>query len=165
MPSFPTEAPADSRGGVVGHVLPVPPLDHRAEAAEFLRTRRDRIAPDEAGIIGGGRRRVPGLRREGVALLAVVSVEYYARMERGDLSRVSSEVLDRLPDVRLDEGETGHLCDLARAADPRPPRRRRHPGKQAIRPSLRRFLDATPGAPRWIRDSGDVAQLSGAASP
>lgn len=71
-------------------------MDHRAEVAQFLRSRRDRITPDEAGIIGGGRRRVPGLRREEVAMLTRVSVEYYARMERGDLSGVSPEVLDSL---------------------------------------------------------------------
>src|SRR5690625_5751949 len=71
-------------------------MDHRAEVADFLRTRRDRITPEQAGIIGGGRRRVLGLRREEVAMLAGVSVEYYARMERGDLRGVSLEVLDAL---------------------------------------------------------------------
>ena len=79
-------------------------MDHRVEAAEFLRTRRDRITPEHTGIIGGGRRRVPGLRREEVAMLAGVSVEYYARMERGDLGGVSGEVLDALARaLKLDE--------------------------------------------------------------
>ncbi|OKI46388.1 helix-turn-helix transcriptional regulator [Micromonospora sp. CB01531] len=128
-------------------------MDHRAEVAQFLRSRRDRITPDDAGIVGGGRRRVPGLRREEVAMLTRVSVEYYARMERGDLSGVSSEVLDSLSQaLQLDEAETAHLLDLAHAAGPRPPRRRGRPGEQTVRPSLRRFLDAITGAPVWIRD-------------
>ncbi|MEU2612592.1 helix-turn-helix transcriptional regulator [Micromonospora sp. NPDC007271] len=130
-------------------------MNHRAEVVEFLRTRRDRITPDQAGIIGGSRRRVPGLRREEVALLTGVSVEHYARMERGDLSGVSPEVLDSLArTLQLDETETGHLHDLARAASPRPARQRqrKRPGDHAIRPSLRRLLDAITGAPVWIRD-------------
>ncbi|GAA4390046.1 helix-turn-helix domain-containing protein [Tsukamurella soli] len=126
-------------------------MDLRAQIAEFLRTRRDRITPDQAGIIGGSRRRVPGLRREEVALLAGVSTEYYARMERGDLSGVSPEVLDRLAHaLRLDEPETEHLHDLALAAGP-PLRRHRRPAEQAVRPSLQRLLDAS-GTPMWIRD-------------
>jgi transcriptional regulator with XRE-family HTH domain len=94
---------------------------------------------------------VPGLRREEVALLAGVSFEYYARMERGDLSGVSPDALGRLCQVlHLDEAETGHLHDLARAAKPRPARRK-NPEDQAVRPSLRRLLDAIV-APVWIRD-------------
>ncbi|WP_129658308.1 helix-turn-helix transcriptional regulator [Rothia uropygialis] len=127
-------------------------MDHRAEVAEFLRGRRDRIAPEQVGLIGGGRRRVPGLRREEVAALTRVSVEYYARMERGDLSGVSPEVLDALADVLwLDEAEAAHLHDLARAASTRPPRRRRS-ADPSVRPSLQRLLDAITGAPAWIRD-------------
>ncbi len=64
-------------------------MEYRDEVSDFLRTRRDRITPEQAGIIGGGRRRVPGLRREELAMLTGVSVEYYARMERGDLRGVS----------------------------------------------------------------------------
>jgi len=128
-------------------------MDHRAEVAEFLRTRRDRITPERAGILGGSRRRVPGLRREEVALLAGVSVEYYARMERGDLTGVSPEVLDSLAEaLQLDEAETDHLHDLAKAAGPHPARRRQRTADKSIRPSLRRFLDAITGAPVWIRD-------------
>jgi len=128
-------------------------MDHRAEVAEFLRTRRDRITPERAGILGGSRRRVPGLRREEVALLAGVSVEYYARMERGDLTGVSPEVLDNLAEaLQLDEAETDHLHDLAKAAGPHPARRRQRTADKSIRPSLRRFLDAITGAPVWIRD-------------
>lgn len=128
-------------------------MDHREEVAQFLRSRRDRLTPDQVGIIGGSRRRVSGLRREEVAMLTRVSVEYYARMERGDLSGVSAEVLDSLAHaLRLDEAETTHLHDLSRAAGPRPARPRRRPGDQTVRPSLRRFLDAITGAPVWIRD-------------
>jgi len=127
-------------------------MDHRAEVAEFLRTRRDRITPDQAGIIGGGRRRVPGLRREEVAMLTGVSVEYYARMERGDLAGVSVEVLDALARaLRLDEAETDHLHDLARAAGPTRPRHKRA-AEQSVRPTLQRFLDAVTGVPMWVRD-------------
>jgi transcriptional regulator with XRE-family HTH domain len=127
-------------------------MDHRAQVAEFLRTRRDRTTPDQAGIIGGGRRRVPGLRREEVAMLTGVSVEYYARMERGDLAGVSVEVLDALARaLRLDEAETDYLHDLARAAGPTPPRRKRA-AEQSVRPTLQRFLDAVTGVPMWVRD-------------
>lgn len=121
---------------------------------DFLRTRRDRITPQQAGIIGGGRRRVPGLRREELAMLTGVSVEYYARMERGDLRGVSLEVLDALARaLQLDEAETDHLADLARAAGPTLPRRRRStPGEKAVKPQLQRFLDAVTGAPMWVRD-------------
>jgi transcriptional regulator with XRE-family HTH domain len=127
-------------------------VDHRAEVAEFLRTRRNRITPGQAGVIGGGRRRVPGLRREEVAILAGVSVEYYARMERGDLAGVSAEVLDALARaLQLDEAETDHLHDLARGAGPAPPQRKR-PAEQSVKPTLQRFLDAVTGAPMWVRD-------------
>lgn len=127
-------------------------MDHRGDVTEFLRTRRDRITPERAGIIGGGRRRVPGLRREEVAMLAGVSVEYYARMERGDLGGVSGEVLDALARaLKLDEAETDHLQDLARAADPLL-RRRRRTVERAVKPILQRFLDSVTGAPMWVRD-------------
>jgi PAS domain-containing protein len=125
----------------------------RNEVGEFLRSRRDRVSPAQAGIIGGGRRRVPGLRREEVATLADISVDYYARMERGDLRGVSPEILDSVAKaLRLDEAETDHLRDLARAADPYPARRRTPRGDQTVRPALQRFLDAVTGAPVWVRD-------------
>lgn len=127
-------------------------MDHRSEVAEFLRTRRGRIKPEQAGIVGGSRRRVPGLRREEVAFLAGVSVEYYARMERGDLAGVSSDVLESIAKaLQLDDAEIDHLADLARAAGP-PPRRSRRPADQIVRPTLQRFLDAVTGAPTFVRD-------------
>ncbi len=86
-------------------------------------------------------------------MLTRVSVEYYARMERGDLSGVSSQVLDSLSQaLRLDEAETDHLHDLARAAAPRSPRPRKSAREHAIRPSLDRLLNAITGTPAWIRD-------------
>jgi hypothetical protein len=64
-------------------------VDNQTEVCEFLRTRRARIIPQQAGILAGGHRRVPGLRREEVASLAGMSVDYYARMERGHLTAAS----------------------------------------------------------------------------
>jgi len=121
---------------------------------EFLRTRRARLTPERANLIGGSNRRVPGLRREEVALLAGVSVDYYAQLERGDLGRVSDEVLDALARaLQLDEAETAHLFNLAQAVRPSPGRRRRSPAAASrVRPSLQRFLDAITDAPAWVRD-------------
>jgi transcriptional regulator with XRE-family HTH domain len=126
-------------------------MDHRAEVSDFLRTRRDRITPAQAGILGGTRRRVPGLRREEVATSAGISVEYYARIERGDLRGVSVEVLDAIArTLHLDEAETDHLHDLAEAAGP-PARRRPREAEQPFPESLQRFVDAV-SVPVWVRD-------------
>lgn len=131
---------------------PDPRQGIRAEISDFLRTRRDALSPQAAGIIAGSRRRVPGLRREELAMLAGMSVDYYARMERGDLAGVSPEVLDALARaLQLDEAETDHLHDLARAAGPQP-RRRDARADHAVRPSLQRLVDAVTGAPVWVRD-------------
>lgn len=128
-------------------------MNERNDVGEFLRSRRDRVSPEQAGIIGGGRRRVPGLRREEVATLASISVDYYAKMERGDLRGVAPDILDAVATaLRLDEAETDHLHDLARAADPHPPRRRAPRTDQTVRPGLQRLLDAVTGAPVWVRD-------------
>jgi transcriptional regulator with XRE-family HTH domain len=127
-------------------------VDQRS-VSEFLRTRRDRLTPEQVGIIGGGRRRVAGLRREEVAFLAGVSVDYYARMERGDLSGVSAEVLDSLATaLRLDDAESEHLHDLAAATSPRSGRRRHTQPVQTVPPRLQRFLDSITGSPVWVRD-------------
>lgn len=123
-----------------------------AEVREFLTTRRARLTPEQAGIIGGGRRRVAGLRREEVAMLAGMSVDYYAKMERGNLSGVSPEVLDALARaLQLDDAETSHLHDLARAAAPISPARRR-PMREAaaMRPTLQRFLDTITDTPTYL---------------
>jgi transcriptional regulator with XRE-family HTH domain len=98
----------------------LPGMDTRNEIREFLTSRRGRITPGQAGLpVFGGSRRVPGLRREEVALLAGVSVDYYTRLERGNLSGVSESVLEALARaLQLDDAERAHLFDLARAAGP-----------------------------------------------
>ena len=95
-------------------------VDTRSEIREFLTSRRARITPEQAGLNWyGENRRVPGLRREEVALLAGVSVDYYTRLERGNLAGVSETVLEALARaLQLDEAERVHLYDLARASQP-----------------------------------------------
>ena len=126
-------------------------VDNQNEVREFLATRRARLTPERAGIIGGGRRRVAGLRREEVAMLGGMSVDYYARMERGNLSGVSPEVLDALARaLRLDDAETSHLHDLARAATPAGPGRKRpRTAGTVVRPALQRLL-YTIAVPAYI---------------
>lgn len=104
----------------------------------------------QAGLPTYGTRRVPGLRREEVASLAGVSVEYYKRLERGNLSGVSDLVLEGLANaLALDDAEREHLFDLARAASRMPPRRRRAPHR-GVRPNVQRIRDAldTPAVAR-----------------
>jgi transcriptional regulator with XRE-family HTH domain len=111
------------------------------DIAEFLTTRRARIAPEQAGLPSYGQRRVPGLRREEVASLAGVSADYDRRLERGQVSGVSELVLEALAGaLQLDEAERAHLFDLARAASPVGPRRSR-PAKPRLRPIVQRLLD------------------------
>jgi transcriptional regulator with XRE-family HTH domain len=128
-------------------------VDNRSEIREFLASRRARITPEQAGLrVFGGTRRVPGLRREEVAMLAGVSVDYYTRLERGNLSGVSESVLEALARaLALDEAERAHLFDLARAAGPAA-RTRRHPKQQQVRPSVQRILDAMTGAPAFVQN-------------
>ncbi|MCU4672714.1 helix-turn-helix transcriptional regulator [Microbacterium fluvii] len=130
-------------------------MDHRSEVREFLSTRRDRMTPDQAGLPAyGGNRRVPGLRREEVALLAGVSVDYYTRLERGDLSGASDSVLDALARaLQLDEAETAHLFDLARTANVSPTARRPRKKTEAVRPSIQRLMDAMTDAPAILRNN------------
>jgi transcriptional regulator with XRE-family HTH domain len=126
-------------------------VDTRKEIREFLTSRRARITPEQAGLRSYGSRRVPGLRREEVAVLAGVSVPYYTRLERGDMSGVSRSVLEALARaLELDEAERAHLFDLARAAQPTltPPRRRRT--KQRVRPEVQWTLDAITGAAAFV---------------
>ena len=108
--------------------------------------------PDEVGLTSYGPRRVPGLRREEVAVLAGVSVPYYTRLERGNLSGVSESVLEALARaLQLDEAERAHLFDLARAAQPAAPKRRRRT-QQRVRPSVQRMIDAMTGAPAFVQN-------------
>lgn len=122
---------------------------------EFLSTRRDRITPDRAGLPAyGGNRRVPGLRREEVALLSGVSVDYYTRLERGDLSGASDSVLDSLARaLQLDDAETAHLFDLARTANASPAAKKPRRRADGLRPSILRLLDAITDAPAMIRNN------------
>jgi transcriptional regulator with XRE-family HTH domain len=121
-------------------------VNTKSEIRDFLTSRRARITPEDAGLKVFGPRRVPGLRREEVATLAGVSVDYYNRMERGNLAGASDSVLDALADaLRLDEAERAHLRDLARASQPSP-RSRRRSVTQAIRPSVQWMLDSMTGA-------------------
>jgi transcriptional regulator with XRE-family HTH domain len=127
-------------------------VDNRAEVRDFLTTRRARITPEAAGLpTYGEQRRVPGLRRTEVAQLAGMSIEYYTRLERGNLAGVSEPVLDSLASaLSLDDAEREHLFDLARAASTsvRTPRRT---GSRAVRPSIYRILDAL-AAPAYLRN-------------
>jgi len=128
-------------------------MDSRNEIRDFLISRRARITPEQAGLPAyGGNRRVAGLRREEVAMLAGVSVDYYIRLERGNARGVSDVVLENLARaLRLDEAERAHLYDLARAASPGP-RAPRRPARQQVRPAVQRLLDAMTMAPAYVRN-------------
>ncbi|WP_163544101.1 helix-turn-helix domain-containing protein [Occultella kanbiaonis] len=132
-------------------------MDLKADTREFLATRRARITPDRAGLPAyGGNRRVPGLRREEVAMLAGVSVDYYTRLERGNLRGVSEEVLEALAEaLQLDDAERIHLFDLARAANASGAARsraRRAPAP-VLRPAVQRILDSMAATPAFVRNS------------
>jgi transcriptional regulator with XRE-family HTH domain len=129
-------------------------VDTSKEIREFLTSRRGRITPEQAGLrtFGNSSRRVPGLRREEVALLAGVSVDYYTRLERGNAAGVSDTVLEALARaLRLDDTERAHLFDLARAAHTSTTRRRRRP-QQQLRPAVQHMLDAMSGVPAFVRN-------------
>ncbi|MEV4267799.1 helix-turn-helix transcriptional regulator [Kribbella sp. NPDC049584] len=131
-------------------------MDNRQEVREFLTTRRARITPDQAGLPTTGPRRVPGLRRSEVATIAGLSVEYYARLERGQIAGASTGVLEALARaLQLDDTERAHLLDLARAADGIPTSgrpRRRTSGKSASRLSLQWALEAIKDGVAFVRD-------------
>jgi hypothetical protein len=127
--------------------------DLSAEIRDFLSTRRARITPEQAGLPAyGGNRRVKGLRREEVAMLAGVSVDYYVRMERGSLAGASESVLDALAAaLRLDEAERTHLFALAKESGAHgKPKRRTAP--TTVRPVVQQVLDAMTDAPAWVRN-------------
>ena len=126
-------------------------METKQEIREFLTSRRARITPEQAGLPSYGSRRVPGLRREEVAVLAGVSAPYYTRLERGDMSGVSESVLEALARaLQLDDAERAHLFDLARAAQPTPVRPRRRQAKQRVRPEVQWTLDAITGAAAFV---------------
>ncbi|KQM13968.1 XRE family transcriptional regulator [Plantibacter sp. Leaf171] len=131
-------------------------MDNKAEVREFLMSRRARLSPADVGLTAGANRRVAGLRRSEVAMLADLSVEYYAKLERGDIAGASAAVLESLARaLLLDETERMHLLDLARAADGIPTsgrHRRRANAQQPSRVALQRTLDAITGGPAFVRD-------------
>lgn len=120
---------------------------NEGEVGDFLRSRRARIRPEEVGLPAHGRRRVPGLRREEVAQLAGVSVDYYIRLEQGRGPSVSDAVLDAIARVlRLDETEHAYLRTVAR------PRRQRTKQRSApqVRPGIRTLLDGMERSPAFV---------------
>jgi transcriptional regulator with XRE-family HTH domain len=131
-------------------------VDNRTEVREFLASRRAKITPEQAGLPAGTNRRVPGLRRTEVAMLAGVSIEYYSKLERGALAGVSAGVLDAIARaLQLDDAERAHLFDLARAADGssalmRP--RRRSAKQWTPHRSLQWTLDAVTEGPAFVRN-------------
>src|ERR1700761_1124875 len=133
-------------------------VNRNSEVREFLVSRRARITPEQAGLpVYGTNRRVKGLRREEAAMLAGVSIDYYTRLERGNLAGASESVLDALARaLQLDEAERAHLFDLARTANATPVTRRRT-GSNRVRPGVQRVLDAMTGVPAWVRnDRSDI---------
>ena len=130
-------------------------VDNQAEIRDFLASRRARITPEQAGLpaYGGGNRRVKGLRREEVALLAGVSIDYYIRMERGNLAGASEQVLDSVADaLQLDDAEREHLlapCPRRRPCRPAPDRQ----APATVRPVIQQVLDAITDAPAWVRNA------------
>ena len=128
-------------------------VDTTDEIREFLASRRAKITPARAGLsLYGRKRRVPGLRREEVALLAEISVEYYTRLERGNLRGVPEDVLDGIATaLQLDEAERAHLIDLVRTANTTRPTRRR-PTQERVRPSVQRILDSMTGTPAFVQN-------------
>ncbi|WGT47347.1 helix-turn-helix transcriptional regulator [Tessaracoccus lacteus] len=132
--------------------MPTRPSPATTELREFLASRRARITPDQAGLpVYGANRRVTGLRREEVALLAGISVEYYTRLERGIVGSVSESVLDGLAHaLSLDETERDHLFRLVHSAStPRP--RKRPAARRRVRPTIQRLLDQLQ-SPAYLRN-------------
>jgi transcriptional regulator with XRE-family HTH domain len=128
-------------------------VDAKQEIRDFLVSRRGRITPERAGLSAYGRnRRVSGLRREEVALLAGVSVEYYTRLERGSAAGASEEVLDSIArTLQLDEAERAHLFDLVRTLNTvRAPRRQ--PKQERVRPMVQRIIDGMPDNPAYVNN-------------
>jgi transcriptional regulator with XRE-family HTH domain len=129
-------------------------MDNRAEVSDFLRSRRARLTPEQAGVPGyGGTRRVQGLRREEVATLAGISIDYYNRMERGGLGGVSESVLEAVAAaLQLDGAERTHLYDLARIANASQRARRTSP-RSRVRPAIQLLLDGMTDLPAYVRNA------------
>ena len=112
----------------------------KQELGAFLRSRRERLRPEDVGLPSGARRRTPGLRREEIAVLAHISTEYYVRLEQGRAPRPSGEVLAGIAGaLRLTDAESDHLHLLAGTAPSRTGRHRRD-----VRPSILALLERLP---------------------
>lgn len=135
-------------------------MERRDEVRDFLTSRRERLTPEQAGIaLYGGRRRVKGLRREEVAMLAEMSTDYYTRFERGNLSGASEPVLDSLARaLQLDPAERTHLFDLAatanRSVSPAGSTsgRSRRSSPTRVRVGVQRILDSI-STPSYVRNN------------
>lgn len=129
-------------------------MSNNQDVRAFLMSRRANVTPEEVGLRGDATRRVPGLRRTEVAVLAGVSVEYYSRVERGNLAGVSDAVLDALAGaLRLDEAERAHLFDLSREANASPVRRARRTPARAVPPVMAWTLNAITGGAAFVRNN------------
>lgn len=130
-------------------------MQSQGDIREFLTSRRARLTPDKAGLPAyGGNRRVPGLRREEVAMLAGVSVDYYNRLERGRISGASDSVLAALAEaLQLDDAERAHLFDLARRSTSTTAPRRSASRAATVRPVVQQVLDAITDSPAWVRNA------------
>ncbi len=127
-------------------------MDSKSDVRDFFVTRRAKISPEQANLPTHGTRRVPGLRREEVAALAGVSVDYYNRLERGNLSGVSEAILESVANaLQLDEAERLHLYRLAQAAKP-VPRARPTTSRPKLSPSIQRVLDGMTGVAAIVRN-------------
>ena len=129
------------------------PADNRADIKEFLATRRAKIKPEEVGLPAGARRRVPGLRREEVAVLAGVSPDWYARLEKGNITGVSEEVLASVARaLNLGTEETRYLFELARAAKPGRRRALRPKDSGEVAPRVQWMLDSMGMSAAFVRN-------------
>ena len=129
-------------------------MDPRDDIREFLTSRRAKISPEQAKLPAyGGNRRVAGLRREEVAMLAGVSVDYYTKLERGNFGSVSEGVLEALVRaLQLDEAEREHLFHLANATATIKPGGHRE-ASQVVRQAVQRVVDGLSDAPAFVRNN------------
>ena len=142
-------------------------MDTKSEVRDFLTSRRAKITPEDVGLVSYGARQVPGLRQEEIATLAGIGIDYYNRMERGNLAGVSEDVLEAVARaLRLDVAEREHLFDLARASRDRVSGRRRAPVRRTVRPSVEWMVDAMTGAAAFVVDScQDILAATCACTP
>jgi transcriptional regulator with XRE-family HTH domain len=121
--------------------------ERRNELAHFLRTRRERLSPEDAGLPGGSRRRTPGLRREELAQIASIGVTWYTNLEQGRAITVSTQILESLARVfDLNAIERNHLFLLAHKQQPADP----YPFTTAVSPALQRILDSVGTSPAYV---------------